>query len=113
MTAQRVRQFLGFSVVIVVAVVLIAWSGQWAGRREAASQADAVKRSIEVYTLGLRGTASKYNYLPFTASQHQDIIAALEAPTDALMGPSPFARPDCDLAAQPAPDHQVDQCISW
>ena len=44
MTAQRVRQFLGFSVVIVVAVVLIAWSGQWAGRREAASQADAVKR---------------------------------------------------------------------
>ena len=83
MTAQRVRQFLGFSVVIVVAVVLIAWSGQWAGRREAASQADAVKSSIEVYTLGLRGTASKYNYLPFTASQHQDIIAALEAPTDA------------------------------
>ena len=83
MTAKRIRQFLSFSVVIIAAVVLIAWSGQWAGRREAASQADAVRRSIEVYTLGLRGTVSKYNYLPFTASQHPDIIAALEAPTDA------------------------------
>ena len=32
---------------------------------------------------------------------------------DAPMGEGLDAEPDWDLAAQPEPDYQVDQCVSW
>ena len=33
--------------------------------------------------LGLRGAAARYNYLPFAAAQHQDVLAVLAAPENA------------------------------
>jgi two-component system sensor histidine kinase DctS len=80
--SKRWRQFALLSIVAVFAVLLTAWVGQTAARREAASQVDAIKRSIEVYALALRGTAARFNYLPFAAAQHQAVIDALLAPTD-------------------------------
>lgn len=78
----RFRKLALWVLVTVPAVLLIGWAGQWAARREADTQADAIHRAIEVHTLGLRGAAAKYNYLPFTASQHLDVIAALTEPND-------------------------------
>ena len=82
MTAHRARWWAGGLLGLALVVWGIAGAGQWAARREAASQADAVRRSIEVYALSLRGAAANYNYLPFTAAQHPDVRAALEAPND-------------------------------
>jgi len=84
MTAHRMRWMAGSLLVLACTIVMIALAGQWAGRREAASQADAVRRSIEVYALNLRGAAGNYSYLPFTASQHPDVLAALDAPDDSV-----------------------------
>lgn len=83
MTAKtRVRRSAGWLLVLVCAALLIGWAGQWSAGREADSQADAIHRAIEVHTLGLRGAAAKYDYLPFTSAQHPDVIAALAEPTD-------------------------------
>lgn len=84
--SKRWRQLALLLIVVVFAALLIAWVGQLAARREAAAQADAIKRSIEVYALALRGAAARYNYLPFAAAQHQDVMAALQAPTDKAQG---------------------------
>lgn len=59
---------------------LFFWAGQLAARREADFQIASLNQSIEAHTLALRGAAAKYNYLPFAASQHPDVIAALLTP---------------------------------
>src|SRR5450830_1235225 len=66
--------------VIVLLLLLMVWAGQWAARREADFQTDAIHRVIDIHALGLRGTAAKFNYLPFAASQQPDVIAALFEP---------------------------------
>ena len=82
MTAHRMRWIANLLLALACTILLITWAGQWAARREAAFQADAVRRSIEVYALSLRAAAATYSYLPFTAAQHPDVLAALEAPND-------------------------------
>ena len=76
------RQLTLWAFAIVFLVLLIAWAGQWAAQREADFQSDSINRAIEVHALGLRGEAAKYHYLPFTAAQHPDVIAALSNPKD-------------------------------
>ena len=76
------RWVAGSLFVLVCTILLITWAGRWAAGREVASQADAVRRSIDVYALSLRGAAANYSYLPFTAAQHPDVFAALESPND-------------------------------
>ena len=78
MTPRRVGWVAWLLLGMACAAMLVAVAGQWAARREAASQADAVQRSIEVHALGLRGAAARYNYLPYTASQHPEVVAALK-----------------------------------
>lgn len=82
MTVARMRWVALSLLVLAGTILLIAWAGQWVERREIASQADEVRRSIEVYALSLRGAAANYSYLPFTAAQHPDALAALDAPGD-------------------------------
>ena len=82
MTAQRLRRWVAALAALAGTVWLIAWAGHLAAEREAESQAEAVRRSLEVYALSLRSAAANYNYLPFTASQHPEVLAALEAPGD-------------------------------
>jgi two-component system sensor histidine kinase DctS len=80
--ASRMRRAAGWLVLLVCTVTLIAWIGLWAGRREAANQADTIRRAIDIHMLGLRGEAVRYNYLPHAAAGHQDILGVLEAPDD-------------------------------
>lgn len=82
--SKRIRQLSIWALVSACLVLLIGYAGQWAARREAAFQADSIHRVIEVHALGLRGAAAKFNYLPFTASQHPDVLAALTAPKDTV-----------------------------
>lgn len=80
-----VRLSSAWVAVVLVMVLLVAWAGQWSARRESAFQADALRRSIDVYALGLRGEAAKFAYLPFTVAQHPDVIAALVSPGDSAL----------------------------
>jgi len=72
-----------WAAVALLALLLIAAAGQWTARREVNFQLDSIHRAMEVHALGLRGAAAKYSYLPFTAAQHPDVLAALAHPQDA------------------------------
>jgi PAS domain S-box-containing protein len=61
---------------------LVYLTGKLAVNREIAIQEDLVSRAVEIHALALRGAAAKFNYLPFTAAQHPDVLAALLGPTD-------------------------------
>jgi len=78
---SRVR----WAISILVAALLVLLAGQRSERTEHAYQVHALKRAIEVHALGLRGEASKYAYLPFTAAQHPDIVATLRDPGNAVL----------------------------
>ncbi|MFS2099675.1 ATP-binding protein, partial [Variovorax sp. Varisp85] len=81
----RHRALAGWIAAGVLALLLIGVAGQWAARREANFQADSIRRAMEVHVLGLRDAAGKYSYLPFTASLHPDVLAALAHPQDAAV----------------------------
>ncbi len=68
--------------VLGVAVLLVLGAGEWATRNELANQWDNLRRSGEVQALALRGVATHYSYLPFTAAQ-QPLVAALLRNPDA------------------------------
>jgi two-component system, LuxR family, sensor histidine kinase DctS len=79
---NRVTRLAVWVLVLAGAAMLIAWSGQRSADREAAALADTIRQALEVNVLGLRGAAANFNYLPFTAAQHPNVIAALASPTD-------------------------------
>lgn len=79
---SRVRLPVRWLLSLVCTAMLITWIGLWAGRREAANQADTIRRAIDIHMLGLRGEADRYNYLPHAAAGHQDILGVLGAPDD-------------------------------
>ncbi|KRD13600.1 PAS domain-containing sensor histidine kinase [Acidovorax sp. Root267] len=62
--------------VVGLAVLLVLGAGEWATRNELDNQWDNLRRSGEVQALALRGVATRYSYLPFTAAQ-QPLIAEL------------------------------------
>ncbi|MDP3230467.1 MAG: PAS domain S-box protein [Acidovorax sp.] len=68
--------------VLGVAVLLVLGAGEWATRNELDNQWDNLRRSGEVQALALRGVATRYSYLPFTAAQ-QPLVAALLRNPDA------------------------------
>lgn len=67
---------------LAATALLIGWAGQQAARREADARADGIHRAIELHALALRGATARYNYLPFTAAQQPDVLAALAHPQD-------------------------------
>lgn len=79
------RQYTKFVLGVMAAIAIGGlgyWTGKMAVNREIANQEVLVNRAVEIHALALRGTAAKYNYLPFTASLHPDILATLLAPSD-------------------------------
>lgn len=67
---------------LALALLLIGAAGEWAARREAGFQADAIRSAMELHALGLRDAAGKYGYLPFTAGLHPDVLDLLARPRD-------------------------------
>lgn len=60
---------------------LLVWgAGEWAAQAERDNQRDNLRRSSEVQTLALRGVATRYSFLPFTAAQQPLVAALLKAP---------------------------------
>jgi PAS domain S-box-containing protein len=82
---ERVRGVAIGATVLLAAAALVALAGEWAARSEIRTQTDGITRAIEVNALALRGTATHFSYLPYTAAQHPDVIAALVAPKDAAV----------------------------
>jgi two-component system sensor histidine kinase DctS len=60
--------------------LLVAVAGTVAAQSEKLALADAVRRATEVHALALRGVAARYDYLPFAAARHPDVVAALKEP---------------------------------
>lgn len=60
---------------------LLVWgAGEWAAQSELDDQRDNLRRSSEVQTLALRGVATRYSFLPFTAAQQPLVAALLKTP---------------------------------
>lgn len=68
--------------VLGVAVLLVLGAGDWATRNELETQWDNLRRSGEVQALALRGVATRYSYLPFTAAQQPLVADLLHKPDD-------------------------------
>lgn len=66
--------------VFCMAVGLVWGAGEWAQRNELDSQWDNLRRTSEVQALALRGVATRYSYLPFTAAQQPHVTALLRNP---------------------------------
>jgi PAS domain S-box-containing protein len=79
------RTLCAWAAAVALALLLIGIASQWAASRENSFQADSIRRAMEVHVLGLRDAAGKYSYLPFTASLHPDVLAALAHPQDAAV----------------------------
>ena len=82
---MRRRALASWAAALALALLLIGLAAQWAGMREANFQADSIRRAMEVHVLGLRDSAGKYNYLPFTTGLHPEVLAALAHPRDAAV----------------------------
>ena len=80
----RLRQALRgagpMAAVLGVAALLVVGAGEWATRYERDNQWDNLRRSGEVQALALRGVATRYSYLPFTAAQQPLITQLLHNP---------------------------------
>ena len=83
--ANRYRRIALRLLALVAVAWLIAASGEWAAEKEARSLAEGIARDMEVNALALRGAAANFSYLPYTAAQHPDVIAALLSPRDAAL----------------------------
>jgi PAS domain S-box-containing protein len=81
-SADRYRRVAIGMLVLIAATGLIGWAGQWAAAKEARSLAEVMARDLEVHALALRGAAANFNYLPYTAAQHPDVVAVLASPHD-------------------------------
>src|SRR5664279_1546603 len=84
-SVERYRRVAIGTLVLLAAAGLIAWAGQWAAAKEARSLTESMARSMEVHSLALRGAAANFNYLPYTAARHPDVIAVLASPHDAAL----------------------------
>ena len=73
---------LRWGLLIGVVAGLIGLSSEWAARRELQHRTEALHQAVQVYTLGLRGMAEKYDYLPYAAARYPDIQALLMHPRD-------------------------------
>ncbi|WP_298210115.1 PAS domain S-box protein [Acidovorax sp.] len=77
----RQRRGAGFiAALLCLAALLVVGAGEWAAQSERDTQWDNLRRSGEVQALALRGVATRYNYLPFTAAQHPVISQLLRHP---------------------------------
>ena len=78
------RPWLLWSLGLLLAAASVVAAGELAAHREALRQTDAMRRILDIHTLGLRGTAARFDYLPATLATQQDALAVLAKPGDAL-----------------------------
>jgi two-component system sensor histidine kinase DctS len=81
----RRRAWLWWALVALLAVAFVAAAGELAARRESQQQTDAMRRALEIHTLGLHGAATRFEYLPFAVAMYKDIHAVLATPGDAAV----------------------------
>jgi PAS domain S-box-containing protein len=79
------RRLLRWAALSLAVATLIGLAGEWAARRELQTRTEALHQAVQVYTLGLRGMAEKYDYLPYAAAQYPDIKALLLHPDSARL----------------------------
>ena len=77
---QALRAAGPMAAMLGLAVLLVVGAGEWATRNELETQWDDLRRSAEVQALALRGVATRYSYLPFTAAQQPLVQALLRDP---------------------------------
>ena len=70
----RISKLLLWATAALGAAAAIATAGWAAERFNMQRKVDALHRAVEVHTLGLRGAAEKYDYLPFAAAQQPDVV---------------------------------------
>lgn len=75
---RRLRQAL----LGLLTLALIAAAGEWAARRERQARTEALQQALQVYTLGLRGVAGRFDALPYATARYPDILALLQHPRD-------------------------------
>ena len=79
----RICKLLLWAAAALAMAATIAAAGWAAERVNMQRKVDALHRAVEVHTLGLRGTAEKYDYLPFAAAQQPEVSTLLKHPLDA------------------------------
>lgn len=65
------------TLLFIIAASLVFLAGQWALNSALLTQTDAIRRAIDLNTLGLRAETAKYSALPYAATLQPDVIAAL------------------------------------
>jgi two-component system sensor histidine kinase DctS len=80
--ASSTRRIALVAAAAVAGLVLVAYVGDRAADREAASAVDEMRRAIEAQAVGLRGAATRYGYLPAIVAQHPEVLALLRQPRD-------------------------------
>ncbi len=89
-TARSHRSFkrsIAWALASLALVAAVVGAGRWAETREARAQVDVLRRTAEIQALSLRAEVTRFEYLPHTIAQHQDVQGVLLAPGDlALRG---------------------------
>ncbi|RDI21894.1 PAS domain S-box-containing protein [Pseudacidovorax intermedius] len=85
---RRFRRPAAWAIVLGLAVLVIALTGEWAASRAARNQADEIRRAAEVQLSGLRDATGRYRHLPFAAALHPVVLALLRSPKDVALGRS-------------------------
>jgi two-component system, LuxR family, sensor histidine kinase DctS len=66
---------------LFLAAAAVFYAGEWAARRETERQIDAIRRTLELQVLALRGKVAQYTNIPYTAAQHLDVQLLLQRPS--------------------------------
>jgi C4-dicarboxylate-specific signal transduction histidine kinase len=74
--------WLRWALGLLLAAGFVGAMGELAAHRETLHQTDAMRRTLEIHTLGLRGAVTRFEYLPFAVATHQHVQAALTRPGD-------------------------------
>jgi len=77
LTRPRALAWLGLGLLTAIAV---GGAGHWAERRELQAKTAELHQAAEVYSLALRGVAERYDYLPYAAARHPEVLALLAQP---------------------------------
>ena len=82
MDRARLRRWGLRTLFAALVLTAMATAGEMAARRETQQQISALKSTIELQRLGLRGAVARFEHVPYTVAQHPEVMAVLHNPTD-------------------------------
>jgi len=82
MDRARLRRWGLRTLFAALVLTAMAMAGEMAARRETQQQISALKSTIELQRLGLRGAVARFEHVPYTVAQHPEVMAVLHNPTD-------------------------------